>query len=480
MTIGQIFDDISVSDIRCMSNSALFSVPCGSPQRDSRCVRARDIYFCIRGRHHDGHTTISEAGAAGAVCTVIDDPRAIAAADAAGLPWILVRDTAAVFLPACLAYHGHPEQQLQLYAVTGTNGKTSVTYCLEAIFSEKAPCAVIGTVVNRIAGVPYRTENTTPAPEITAALLARAREAGVRYVFAEASSHALAQKRLAGLTFACGIFTNLGEDHLDYHASTDDYFRAKRSLFFACDRGLVNTDDTRGQQLYEDAAFAGKLYSYSPTGRSSDYPLSFLPRQLSDTPFSFLAANRLAAAACAHLAGIPRTDIIRALIAMPPIPGRMECVRQTPFSVYLDYAHTPDALEAALSGLRRCLPSPDARLHVVFGCGGDRERQKRPLMGAVAAKHADRILLTADNSRSEAVQDIIADILTGIPSCDLARTSVIEDRRDAIRHALGTAAPGDIVLLAGKGHETTQTDRLGTRPFSERQIVDAYFAEQFP
>ena len=165
---------------------------------------------------------------------------------------------------------------------------------------------------------------------------------------------------------------------------------------------------------------------------------------------------------------------------MPPIPGRMECVRQTPFSVYLDYAHTPDALEAALSGLRRCLSSPDARLHVVFGCGGDRERQKRPLMGAVAAKHADRILLTADNSRSEAVQDIIADILTGIPSSDLARTSVIEDRRDAIRHALGTAAPGDIVLLAGKGHETTQTDRLGTRPFSERQIVDAYFAEQFP
>lgn len=478
------------------SRSVLNALPCiqsvsspdivhheyGIPRRDSRLVTPGDLYFCIRGRHHDGHTTLSDAAARGAACAVLDDPSYIGTAEALSLPWVLVSDTAVCFLPACLAYHGNPERGMHLYAVTGTNGKTSITYLLEAIFTTydpDTPCAVFGTVENRVAGVRSKTENTTPAPEVTSELLAYARRRGVRHVFLEASSHALAQHRLSGLRFDCGIFTNLGTDHLDYHETPEEYFLCKRSLFSSCSRALINTDDPYGRRLYEDPQFRGRAVSYTPVSNSGDYPLSFLPQDLTEAPAAFIAENRLAAAACASMAGISRSVIVRAIRTMPPIPGRMECVRKTPFSVYLDYAHTPDALRSALSGLRarQNKTAPNAQLHVVFGCGGDRDRTKRPMMGLAAAEYADRIILTADNSRSEATCDIIADILGGIPSEHLGKTVVIENRRDAIRYALCTAAHGDTVLLAGKGHETSQTDRDGVHPFSERDIIKDYFSE---
>jgi len=483
MTVTDLFDPLADTDLLRFSDPALFSLPCAAPRRDSRLVGAGDVFFCIRGRTHDGHAAIPTAARNGAVCAVLDDPAAVPLAAEHALPWILIRDTAAAFLPACLSYHGHPERGMQLYAVTGTNGKTSVTYLLEAIFSaapQHSPCAVFGTVENRIAGIPSRSENTTPAPEVTAALLSQARDAGVKNVLLEASSHALTQKRLSGLRFACGIFTNLSEDHLDYHLTLEDYFLAKRSLFFSCDRMLVNTDDAFGMRLYRDPAFRSGMHSFALSDPAADYPPLFLPRDLTDPPCSFIAANRLAAAACASMAGVPQETVIRAIRSMPPIPGRMECVRQTPFSVYIDYAHTPDALRRALTGLGNQLrqKSPGGHLHVVFGCGGDREREKRPQMGAIAASLADRIILTADNSRSEDVHDIIADILDGIPNTALAKTAVIEDRRQAIRHVLHTAEPGDTVLLAGKGHETYQTDRSGTHPFSEREIIQAFFTAE--
>ncbi len=479
MTVLQLFDDIAVSDILCISNFHDCNVPCAMPRRDSRLTGEGDVFFCIRGSEHDGHENLAEAAAKGAVCAVIDDPNAIPTADALSLGWILVRDTSAVFLPACLSYYGHPERDMQLYAVTGTNGKTSVTYLLEAIFSAyppTAPCAVIGTVENRIAGIPYRTENTTPAPEITAELLSRARDAGVKTVLMEASSHALAQNRLSGLSFACGIFTNLSEDHLDYHPTMEAYFNAKRRLFFSCRQGLVNVDDPHGRRLYSDPALTADMHTFSASRHTAAYTPSFLPKDLTDTPCDFIAANRLAAAACASMAGVPRTVITEAIRSMKPIPGRMERLRETPFSVYLDYAHTPDALRRVLLGLRTV--SRPGRLHVLFGCGGDREREKRPMMGAIAAELADRIILTADNSRSEDVHDIIADILGGIPKAAVHRVTVIADRRQAILHVLDTAAHGDTVLLAGKGHETYQTDRDGVHPFSEREIIQAYFNDK--
>ena len=479
---------LSLSVLPCIHSVSSPDVLCrafGMPRRDSRLVTPGDVYFCIRGRNHDGHTTLSDAILRGAACAVLDDPSYIGTAEAHSLPWVLVSDTAEAFLPACLAYCGNPERGMHLYAVTGTNGKTSVTYLLEAIFTAYdpgTPCAVFGTVENRVAGVRSKTENTTPAPEVTSELLAYAHRRGVRHVFLEASSHALAQHRLSGHRFDCGIFTNLGTDHLDYHETPEDYFLCKRSLFFACDRALINTDDPHGRRLYEDPLLCGRAVSYTPRTNGGDYTLSFLPRDLTVAPAAFLAENRLAAAACASMAGIPHSVIVRAIRSMPPIPGRMECVRRVPFSVYLDFAHTPDALRAALSGLRAELEktAEGAKLHVVFGCGGDRDRTKRPMMGLAAAEYADRIILTADNSRSEATCDIIADILGGIPPEHLSKTVVIEDRRDAIRHALCTASCGDTVLLAGKGHETSQTDRDGVHPFSERDIISDYFSENDP
>ena len=481
MTIGTLFDAIPETDILCKSTTDLFQISCAAPRRDSRLVGTGDVFFCIRGRTHDGHYAIPTAAACGAACVVIDNLAAVQTADANAVPWILVRDTAAIFLPACLAYHGHPERGMHLYAVTGTNGKTSVTYLLEAIFSanpDTAPCAVFGTVENRIASIAYRTEHTTPAPEIMAELLSRARDAGVKTVILEASSHALAQKRLSGLHFDCGIFTNLSEDHLDYHPTLQDYYHAKRTLFDHCGHAVVNTDDPYGKLLFEDDALPCRRHSYSPKDNRSDFPLSFLPQDLSDTPCGFIAANRLAAAACASLAGISQNTVFDAIRSMKPIPGRMECIRHEPFSVWLDYAHTPDALRQALSGLRKSCDTAGSRLYVVFGCGGDRERQKRPQMGAIAAELADRVILTADNSRSEDVHNIIADILNGIPGTRLERVTVIEDRRRAIRYALFSADPGDTVLLAGKGHETYQTDRSGIHPFSEREIIQQWFNEK--
>ena len=478
MTIRTLFDSIPDTDILDISHPDLLTYPCTAPRRDSRLVGADDVFFCIRGRNHDGHTDLADAARRGAVCAVLDDPKAVSRAQQFALPWILVRDTHTVFLPACLSFHGHPERSLHLYAVTGTNGKTSVTYLLEAIFSAygpTSPCAVFGTVENRIAGVPYHTENTTPAPEVTAELLAHARDAGVRSVMMEASSHALAQDRLSGLTFDIGIFTNLSEDHLDYHPSMEDYFASKRKLFFSCRQALVNTDDPFGARLYSDPAIPAKMHAFSPRTNASAFPMSSLPHDLSDTSCDFIAANRLAAAACAALAGVPQEIVCASIRSMPPIPGRMECVRTEPFSVWLDYAHTPDALERALTGLRKTYP--DSRLYIVFGCGGDREHRKRPIMGQIAARYADRIILTADNSRTEDVHDIITEILTGIPTALLYKTTVIEDRRRAICYALFSADAGDTVLLAGKGHETYQTDRNGSHPFSEREIIQDYFHE---
>ena len=459
-------------DILCKSSTFDPALPCASPCRDSRRIQPGDVFFCIRGPQFDGHTAIADAARRGAVCAVLEDP---AAADTCPVPWIAVRDSAAAFLSACLAQNGHPEHGMTLIAVTGTNGKTSVTYMLEAIFRRAGHrCAVFGTVENRIDGTAFPSPNTTPAPELLAEHLRLAREKNVSAVLMEVSSHALAQRRLSGLHFDYGIFTNLTEDHLDYHRTMEDYFACKRQLFLSCDTMLINADDPHGKRLLADPALPDTRYAVTPYSDAGDYTAAFLPEDLRTGCCDFVAANRLLAAACAVLAGISPGTAFAALHAMPPIPGRMECIRETPFSVYIDYAHTPDALERALHGLR-AQKMPGTRLLVLFGCGGDREREKRPKMGAIAASAADLAVITADNSRSEDVRDIIADILSGVAQAQRGKCRVVCDRRDAIYEILSLAAPGDCVLLAGKGHETCQTDRLGTHPFSERAAVGAYF-----
>ena len=478
MKCGELFSGISSHILEKSSGFRPETQNTGICQ-DSRKVIPGSVFTAVRGTKADGHDMISEAVSRGASLVVLDRADIC---DSLSVPWILVNDTAAVLLPLYLTYHGHPEHGMRFTAVTGTNGKTSVTCFLEAILSRRARCAVIGTIGNRIGGVPCRTDMTTPAPEALSAFLAKAARAGVTEVILEASSHALAQRRLSGLPISTGIFTNLTEDHLDYHKTTDAYFAAKRSLFYACSLGAVNTDDPFGQRLFSDPAFAGKLHGYSAAGcaefsacgaRDTACGSAFCFRTERDrvpvtlsVPGDFMISNALAALTSAVLSGIPAKEAAAALAAVRCIPGRMETIVSEPFAVYLDYAHTPDALMHALSSLRK---RTSRRLLVLFGCGGDREKEKRPAMGRIAAELADLVFVTDDNPRTEDPAVIRQEILAGIP--DPGNICEIEGRESAIRAVLDAAQPGDTVLLAGKGHEDYTIDRGGRHPFSEREIV---------
>ncbi|MGM9624441.1 MAG: UDP-N-acetylmuramoyl-L-alanyl-D-glutamate--2,6-diaminopimelate ligase [Eubacteriales bacterium] len=501
MTILELLADVRISDILAVSLSFDGTQPCGMPRRDAGSVRAGDVFFCIRGTRFDGHDAIGEAVRRGAGLVVLSDMRY---ANACPVPWICVRSTSEIFLPACLAAAGHPEDGMHLYAVTGTNGKTSVTYLLEAMFSASdasardSVCTVIGTVENRIAGHAAASSQTTPPPEELCEILCRSRKAGVGTVILEASSHALAQHRLSGLHFDAGIFTNLTEDHLDYHKNMEDYFRCKRQLFLSCEAALINIDDPFGRRLFADDTLPAARVSFSVcnspqekepcAGRQADVR-SFVQNTGGETRLTlssrlwgqkelysplrgrFAAANITAAAALCLYAGLSFDAIQAGLSRLVRIPGRMECIVSEPFSVFLDYAHTPDALSRAIVSVREMPGGDDARVLVLFGCGGDREHEKRPMMGRIAADGADICVITSDNSRSEEPADIIAAITRGIGAHPRAEIHVIPDRRTAIEAILDMARPHDRILLAGKGHETYQCDKTGRHPFSERDIV---------
>lgn len=514
MTILELLADVRICDILAVSLSFDGTQPCGMPRRDAGNVHAGDVFFCIRGTRFDGHNAIGEAVKRGAGLVVLSDMRY---ADACPVPWICVRGTSEIFLPACLAAAGHPERGMRLYAVTGTNGKTSVTYLLEAMFSASSEtddavsdasardsvCTVIGTVENRIAGQAFASSQTTPPPEELCEILCRSRDAGVKTVILEASSHALAQHRLAGLHFDTGIFTNLTEDHLDYHKNMEDYFRCKRQLFFSCKTALINIDDPYGRRLFADDTLPAARISFSvcnavpdresdgvnPRSEPPADVCSFVRNTGSETRLTlssrlwgqkelysplrgrFAAANITAAAALCLHAGLSFDTIQTGLSRLVRIPGRMECIVSEPFTVFLDYAHTPDALSRAIASVREMPGKDGARVLVLFGCGGNREHEKRPIMGRIASDSADICVITSDNSRSENPADIIAAITRGIGAHPRAEIHVIPDRRAAIEAILDMARPDDRILLAGKGHETYQCDKTGRHPFSEREIV---------
>ncbi len=491
MTVSELLAPVSHTDILAHSTDFELSLPCTGVCRDARRVQPGELFFCVRGTSFDGHTAIADAVRGGAAAAVLSDPAYTAHCP---LPWILVRDTRTAYLPALLASRGDPHSGMQFFAVTGTNGKTSVAYLLDAILSQSAayaPTACFGTVENRIGGEALTASRTTPSPEELASLLCRAKEHSVRTVILEASSHALVQGRLAGLRFVCGIFTNLTEDHLDYHKSMENYYRAKRSLFFSCGKALINADDPQCRRILADPAIPAEKYAFTLSNTPASAfrvcatlqesgthitlitPNGYIPLS-SPLTGSFSAYNITAAAAAAVLAGVPTDVIQRGIASLPRIPGRMERIVRTPFSVYIDYAHTPDALQRAVCSARE---TTEHRVLLLFGCGGDREHEKRPQMGRIGAEYADLCVITSDNSRTEEPADIILEILRGVPKKPHADILVIEDRKAAIEAVLSAAAPGDTVLLCGKGHEAYQEDRTGIRPFSEKEIVLRYFKD---
>lgn len=461
---------------------------------DSRQVRAGCLFVCIRGSHFDGHSFIRQALCAGAGAIVAEEgAQGLDGVDAARI--IVVSKTRQSL--ACLldAWYGSPSKKLKLIAVTGTNGKTSVTCILKKIFeSALYRCGLIGTVScmsgDRYLNVPNRdalANMTTPDPEQLYEMLSRMVGDGVEYVFIEATSHALALDKLAPLEFEAGIFTNLTPEHLDFHGSMENYLAAKAKLFAACRCCIINRDS----DYYDDIAAAcrGRVVSCSAEGRGADYRaieiddggmrgVSYtlcaersVVRIRSQLSGRFNVMNTMQAAACATELGVRPATVACGIAAVNGIDGRLERVRlgyDADFSVFIDYAHTPDALENLLGAVRG-FRLAGQRIRLLFGCGGDRDRTKRPVMGEIATRLADEVIITSDNSRSESPESIISDILSGVG--DRSNYTVIVDRREAIMRVVCSAVTGDIIILAGKGHEAYEIDREGRRPFCERRIV---------
>ena len=433
-----------------------------------------DLFCCVPGRRADGHDFAAAAAARGAAALLVERWLPL------DVPQVRVASVRAAMGPIAAAFHGEPSRAMDLVGVTGTNGKTTTTYLLESVFRAAGVVAgVIGTTGVRIDGVPEPFPRTTPEAPDLQRLLATMVERGVGAAAMEVSSHGLDQRRVDGTRFACAVFTNLSQDHLDYHPTMDDYFAAK-AMLFEPDRtasAVVNVDDAYGRRLLGrgvptttygiDADADLRATEVRTTGEGSTFSVD--GRRVS-TPLRgrFNVENCLAAIGAARALGIDDAVAVAGIEAVRGVPGRVETVEAgQPFLVLVDYAHTPDGIENVLRAAR---PLATGKVIIVFGCGGDRDRAKRPRMGEAATRGADLAVVTSDNPRSEAPASIIEEILPGARAGGGA--FVVEpDRRAAIREALGRAAPGDVVVIAGKGHETGQEFADRTLPFDDRVVA---------
>jgi len=434
-----------------------------SVTHDSRAVTPGALFCCLVGATADGHDHAAAAVAAGGAALLVERPLPL------DVPQAVVADTRVALASVAAAFHNHPSRRLAVAGVTGTNGKTTVTYLLAAVLeAADRPSAVIGTITGA---------RTTPeAPDLQARLAALAAE-GVAAVAMEVSSHALVQRRVDALWFEAVAFTNLSQDHLEYHGTMEDYFAAKASLFDPARArvGVVNADDPWGRRLLDGATgldlrpfSLGDVSSLAVGRDGSTFVLDGHPVRLRICG-TFNVSNALAAAALARELGVGPADVAAGLGALAAVPGRFERVDGGgPVAVVVDYAHTPDGLEKVLRAARQL--AGDGRVVVVFGAGGDRDHAKRPAMGEAAARLADVAVLTSDNPRSEDPLAIIAEVSAGVTRPEAL---VVEpDRRAAIALALDTARPGDVVVVAGKGHETVQVFAGGhVVPFDDRAVA---------
>ncbi len=465
---------------------------------DSRKVIPGCCYVAVRGTQFDGHSVINEVVQAGAAAIVAET----------GCPkelmdkvfWVQVADTHEANGLLMSAWHGFPSQQMITLGVTGTNGKTTISYLVNAIFrSTWRKAGLIGTIIYDDGATRVPSHNTTPGAAALQAQLAAMVKNGCRAVSMEVSSHALEQKRTSGTEFRVGIFTNLTQDHLDYHGTMENYYQAKKQLFtrMALTQGgkataVINIDDEYGRRLADELEPYMKVRTFGHAAgadfcvkprilslKGSQYELVYQGRSyLVRTPLigAFNVSNSLAALAGAVAAGVNLRDAISCLAQSPQVPGRMELVASVNnVQCFVDYAHTPDAVENVCRTMKELCRN--GKLITVFGCGGDRDRTKRPLMGEAAARHSDVCIVTSDNPRTEDPEAIIDEIMPGIPR---AKQHRITDREEAIRAALEMARPGDCVLVAGKGHENYQIFADETITFSDSAVVQRYYEEKNP
>ena len=427
---------------------------------DNRVVAPGTAFVCVPGFTRDGHDFAPDAITRGAVALVVERPLGL------GVPEVLVPDARAAMAPVAARLAGDPTARLKVVGITGTNGKTTSAFLLHSLLEAGGmQTGMLGTVAQIVAGERSAAVRTTPEAVDLQATFAQMLAGGDRACVMEVSSHALSLHRADAIHWAAAVFTNLTQDHLDFHPSMEEYFQAKRRLFLE-DPALrvVNVDDPYGRRLAEefpDALTVG-IDSADAALRATDvetglWGSSFAAAGIAlrtSMPGRFNVLNALGAIAVARALGVDDATIAAALPDAGRAPGRFEPVEAgQDFALLVDYAHTPDSLENVLLAARGIA---DRRVIVVFGCGGDRDRGKRPLMGAIAARDADIAIVTSDNPRSEDPDAIIAEILAGIPAGAPAEVEAIEDRRAAITHAVGIAGAGDVVVVAGKGHEHGQ------------------------
>lgn len=442
---------------------------------DSRLVQPGDLYCAIRGHNEDGHRYLSDAARAGATAALVEAPE-----EGLELTQIEVTDSRRAAAIAAQVVFGNPTRDMMLVGVTGTNGKTTTALLARHVLSQEEPTAALGTLgAIAPAGDLSPTELTTPGPVAFARILADLKATGARRIVLEVSSHALTQHRVDGVEFDVAVFTNLSRDHLDYHTDFEDYSSAKSRLAGLVKRDghlIVNADEPAWRALSSPARITRfgleadaeyRAFDIRHTPRGSEWTLATPEGEAAvKLPLlgDFNISNALAAAAIGGVFGLDASDLAAALTSAPPVPGRLEVLSHEPL-VIRDYAHSPAALRSVLATTRKLA---DGRLIVVFGCGGERDRGKRPLMGQAAAEGADYSIVTSDNPRRENSAAIIAEILPGMGDADL---ETIEDRRAAIARALQMAGKDDLVLLAGKGHETYQIVGDEKLPFDEAVIV---------
>lgn len=452
---------------------------------DSRTADAGTLFFALPGTSVDGHDFITaavEKGASAIVCERLPEDTAD------GVAYIVVEDAHAVLGMAASAFYDNPSAKLRLVGITGTNGKTTTATLLFDMFRALGyKCGLISTVVYRIENRSMVSTHTTPDPIRLNAMLAEMVEAGCEYCFMEVSSHSIVQERIAGLTFEGGVFTNITHDHLDYHGTFAEYIRAKKMFFDRLPKkafALVNTDDRNGSVMVQNTKAAIK--SYGMQGRP-DFGVRIMEMHMHGMLLSidgseiwvkfigrFNAYNLLAVYATARILGAEKGEVLTAMSALDPVDGRFQTIRSASgVTAIVDYAHTPDALQKAIDTINE-IRTPGQKLYVLAGCGGDRDRTKRPVMGRIAAAGGDLAILTSDNPRSEdpaaIIEEMKADMEPG------AKYLSICDRREAIKTAVMMASPGDIILVAGKGHETYQIIAGVKHHFDDREELAAAFA----
>ena len=454
---------------------------------DSRRIAQGHLFVAMRGTQVDGHKYIPSAIEKGAIAIVCEE---LPQSPAEGITYVRVANSEEAVGPIATAFNGNPTEQVRLIGVTGTNGKTTIATLLYDMFRAMGyKVGLISTVCNYIDGEAIPTEHTTPDAITLNALLGRMAGEGCKYVFMEVSSHSVAQHRIGGLKFAGGIFTNLTRDHMDYHKTVDNYLRAKKAFFDALPKeafvvtnaddknGLVMTQNTRAKvhtySLRSLADFKGRILEHYFDGMLLDINnvevfVQFIGK--------FNASNLLAVYGAACLLGKRPDEVLTVLSTLRPVSGRFEALHSPKgFTAIVDYAHTPDALTNVLSAIREVQGSK-GKVITVVGAGGNRDKGKRPLMAQEAVKGSERVIITSDNPRFEEPQDIINDMLEGLTPAQRTSVLTIVDRREAIRTACMLAEKGDVVLIAGKGHETYQDVKGVKHHFDDKEVVREAFA----